>query len=87
MSEINGNTVTISRTGLGQPLVSQNLDPVIFLNPEEEVTIMIEGQSVVYGDQLRDAYTTVLCVTDTQEKAELYAINVEYTQSKINPTT
>jgi len=87
LSEINGNTVTISRTGLGQPLVSENLNPVFGLNPQEEVTIMIEGQSVVYGDQLRDAYTTVLCVTDTQEKAELYAINVEYTQSNINPTT
>ena len=87
LSEINGNIVTISKTGTGQPLVSENLDPVFFLNPEEEVTIMIEGQSIVYGDQLRDAYTTVLCVTDTQEKAELYAINVEYTQSNINPTT
>ena len=88
VSEVNENTITITKkVSSGQNLSSNAVDQFALVDPDAMIPIIVRADSTVYGDQLRDSYATVLCVTDTQEKAELYAVNVEYTQSKLNPTT
>ena len=88
VSEVNENTITITKkVSSGQALNSLAVDPLALVDGEAMIPIIVRADSTVYGDQLRDSYATVLCVTDTQEKAELYAVNVEYTQSNLNPTT
>ena len=88
VSEVNGNSITITKeSSAGAPITSQSIDALALVNYSDEIPIIVRASSEIYGDQLRDSYATVLCVTDAQEKAELYAVNVEYTQSKLNPTT
>ena len=96
VSSIIGNTLTLNRIfGLEFPqsfnsaFVDEGTtfdDFAANTDLDERLEILIKGASLVYGDQLRDSYATVTCVTDNQEKTELYAVNLEYTQSKLDPT-
>ena len=85
VSSIIGNALTINYIQ-GINLTSGAVQPQISLDSDDSVEILIKGHPTVYGDQLRDSYATVTCVTDNQDKTELYAVNLEYTQSKLDPT-
>ena len=85
VSSIIGNALTIKYIQ-GVNLTSGAVQPQIPLDSDNSVEILIKGHPRVYGDQLRDSYATVTCVTDNQDKTELYAVNLEYTQSKLDPT-
>ena len=87
VTKIEGKSITIKRIQ-GLSIGPGTVDPqATSQDSDDSLDLFVQADSLIYGDQLRDSYATVTCVTDTQDKAELYAVNLEYTQSKLDPTT
>ena len=90
VESVSGRTLSLRLVDSASPtsLINYNADDLQnvygFGNDSQ---IIIQSDSEIYGDQLRGTYATMTCVTDSKEKVELYAVNAEYTQSKLDPTT
>lgn len=86
VTKIEGKSITLKLLQ-GLSISPTSVNALISQDSDDSVDLLVKADPLIYGDQLRDSYATVTCVTDTQDKAELYAVNLEYTQSKLDPTT